>query len=74
MVGRMKADEHFASRHGATDCALDVIADLHQMRDTGAALGSAGNISAKRGAVRASATPAAIAAGACASPETARQT
>jgi hypothetical protein len=41
----MKADKHFASRQGATDCALDAISDLHQIRDTGAALGFAGNIS-----------------------------
>jgi len=41
----MKADKHVASRQGATDCAIDVISDLYQMRDIGWPSGSASNIS-----------------------------
>jgi len=64
----MKADKHVASRQGATDRALDVISDLHQMRDNGAAIGPAGNISGQMRRVCARVSRAAIATGSRLSP------
>ena len=51
------------TRQGATDRALDVIADLHQMRDIGAAIGPAGNISGQMRRVCARVSRATIATG-----------